>query len=161
MYEHIQLAAESFNVGGKIAGTVGAGGLATALTVGMVAGIREPKGGGEGSKKGKIRRKLTSTQASVMGVTAGTFYMTAGSVWTVGKGISDGFAGIFTNGAFGTAGLGAVSLILGAVLYFREPKPGAAAFTGVLTAGVWAQAGGVWGLPQALVLTGAHAVGMM
>ncbi|MFJ2818305.1 hypothetical protein [Streptomyces sp. NPDC087294] len=155
MIEHIQsvqLAAE-FSVGDRVAGTVGMGGLATALTVVMVAGIKEPK-------KGKIRKKLEPNQAAVLGVAAGTCYMTAGSIWTVGGALSDGFAQIFTNGGFGTAGMGAVSLILGAVLYFREMRPGAMAFTGVLAAGVWAQAGGIWGLPQALVLTGVHAAGM-
>jgi hypothetical protein len=155
MYEHIQLAAETFSVGDKIVGSVGMGGLATALTVCMVAGIKEPKGG-----KGKIRRKLDSAQASGLGVVAGTCYMSAGSIWTVGKGLSDGFASVFTNGGFGTAGLGGVSLLLAAVMYFREARPGAAAFTGVLAAGVWAQAGGIWGLPQALVLTGVQAMGM-
>ncbi|MGW1306503.1 hypothetical protein ACWD5R_43685 [Streptomyces sp. NPDC002514] len=153
VYEHITLAAETFSVGDKIVGSVGMGGLATALTVGMVAGIKEPK-------KGKIRRKLESNQAAVLGVAAGTCYMGAGSIWTVGESLSSGFAQIFTNGGFGTAGMGAVSLLLGAVLYFREPRPGGAAFLGVLTAGVWAQAGGIWGLPEALVLTGVHAVGM-
>ncbi|MGK5500510.1 hypothetical protein [Streptomyces sp. URMC 125] len=155
MYEHVQLAAEAFSVGDKIVGSVGMGGLATALTVGMVAGIKEPKGG-----KGKIRRKLDSTQASVLGVAAGTCYMGAGSIWTVGEGLADGFASVFTNGGFGHAGLGAVSLVLAAVMYFREARPGAAAFTGVLAAGVWAQAGGIWGLPQALILTGVQAMGM-
>ncbi|MFJ1717320.1 hypothetical protein ACIQGT_41040 [Streptomyces sp. NPDC093108] len=157
MYEHVQLAAElaaDFSVGDKIAGSVGMGGLATAMTVGMVAGVKEPK------KGGKIRRKLDSNQAAVLGVSAGTCYMVAGSVWTVGKGLSDGFAEIFTNGGFGNAGLGGVSLILAAVLYFREPRPGGAAFLGILAAGVWAQAGGIWGLPEALILTGVHALGM-
>ncbi|WP_432091039.1 hypothetical protein [Streptomyces sp. NRRL F-5630] len=156
MYEHIQyvqMAAE-FTVGNRVVGSVGMGGLATALTIGMVAGIREPKG------KGKLRKKLDSTQASVLGITAGTCYMAAGSIWTVGESISDGFAQVFTGGGFGTAGLGAVSLLLALVMYFREARPGAAAFTGILAAGVWAQAGGIWGLPQALVLTGVHAVGM-
>lgn len=152
MYEHIQLAAET---GSAIAGSVGMGGLATALTVGMVAGIKEPK-----HAKSKHRVRLDSTQAMVLGVTAGTCYMSAGSIWTTGKSLSDGFAQVFTNGGFGSAGLGAVSLILAAVMYFREPRPGAAAFLGILAAGVWAQAGGIWGLPQQLVLTGAHAVGM-
>jgi len=157
VYEHIQyvqMAAE-FSVGNQIAGTVGMGGLATALTVALVAGTREPKGG-----KGKIRKRLDSTQAMVLGVTAGTCYMSAGSLWTTGKSLSDGFAQVFTGGGFGSAGLGAVSLILAAIMYFREPRPGAAAFLGILAAGVWAQAGGIWGLPQALILTGTHAVGM-
>jgi hypothetical protein len=46
-------------------------------------------------------------------------------------------------------------------MYFRELAPGKAAFTGIVAAGVWAQAGGIWGLPQALILTGAHAVGVL
>lgn len=153
MHENVQLAAASFSVGGKIAGSVGMGGLALVLTVIMVAGIKEPK-------NGKIRRRLTSNQASILGVAAGTCYMSAGSIWTVSGGLSSGFASIFTNGGFGAAGMGAVSLLLAAVMYFREARPGAAAFTGVLAAGVWAQAGGIWGLPQALVLTGVRALGL-
>jgi hypothetical protein len=154
--------------GGRILGTVGAGGIATALTVILVAGIREPKGGGGapgtgggGGKKSRIRKRLTSDQAQWTGVAAGTFYMGAGSIWTIGTNVSNAFAGVFTGGGFGTAGMGAVSLGLAALMYFRELAPGKAAFTGIVAAGVWAQAGGIWGLPQALILTGAHAVGVL
>lgn len=157
--------------GGKILGSVGAGGIALALTVILVAGIRGSKGaapadgakggGGGGGKKGRIRKRLTSDQAQWTGVAAGTFYMTAGSIWTIGRNVSDAFAGMFTNGGFGAAGMGAVSLILAAIMYFRELAPGKAAFTGIVAAGVWAQAGGIWGLPQALILTGGHAIGLI
>jgi hypothetical protein len=167
--EHYLAAAPAISVeGGRILGTVGAGGIATALTVILFAGIREPKGGGGdgpggkgGGKKSRIRKRLTSDQAQWTGVAAGTLYMTAGSIWTIGKNVSDAFATVFTGGGFGTAGLGAVSLGLAALMYFRELAPGKAAFTGILAAGVWAQAGGIWGLPQALILTGAHAVGVL
>lgn len=155
--------------GGKVLGTVGAGGIATALTLILWVGIREPKGGGGGAapggqgggggKKSRIRKRLTSDQAQWTGVAAGTLYMVAGSIWVVGKNLSDAFASVFTNGGFGTAGMGAVSLILASLMYFRELSPGKAAITGIIAAGVWAQAGGIWGLPQALILTGAHAVG--
>jgi hypothetical protein len=169
MFTNIVAAAPAISVeGGKILGTVGAGGIATALTVILVAGIREPKGGGGGApgaggggKKGRIRKRLTSDQAQWTGVAAGTFYMVAGSIWTVGQNLSDAFATVFTGGGFGSAGMGAVSLLLAALMYFRELAPGKAAFTGILAAGVWAQAGGIWGLPQALILTGAHAVGAL
>ena len=168
MISHIMAAAPAISVeGGRILGTVGAGGIATALTVILVAGIREPKGGGGpkgeggGGKKGRIRKRLTSDQAQWTGVAAGTFYMGAGSIWTIGENVSDAFAGMFTNGGFGAAGMGAVSLILAALMYFRELAPGKAALTGIVAAGVWAQAGGIWGLPQALILTGAHAVGVL
>jgi hypothetical protein len=153
--------------GGRILGSVGAGGIATALTVALIAGIREPKGssagpgGGGGGKKSKIRKKLTSDQAQWTGVTAGTFYMAAGSIWTVGENVSDAFSGMFTNGGFGAAGTGAVSLLLASIMYFRELTPGKAAITGIVSAGVWAQAGGIWGLPEALILTGAGAVGIL
>jgi hypothetical protein len=155
--------------GGRILGSVGAGGIATALTVILVAGIREPKGGGGaagpggggGGKKSRIRKRLTSDQAQWTGVAAGTFYMGAGSIWTIGTNVSNAFAGVFTGGGFGTAGMGAVSLGLAALMYFRELAPGKAAFTGIVAAGVWAQAGGIWGLPQALILTGAHAIGVL
>lgn len=160
MIEHIETvrmiaegttAAADFSTGGKLLGSVGTGGLALGLTAVLVGGIREPK-------NGKVRRKLTSTQASVIGVAAGTLYMSAGSIWTAGGSLSDALAQVFTSGAFGTAGLGAVSAVVAAWMYFREMKPGAAAVTAVLAAGVWAQAGGIWGLPQALVLTTAGAV---
>lgn len=169
MFTHVIAAAPAISVeGGRILGSVGAGGIATALTVILVAGIREPKagggapgGGGGGGKKGRIRKRLTSDQAQWTGVAAGTFYMVAGSIWTVGKNLSDAFATVFTGGGFGTAGMGAVALGLAALMYFRELAPGKAAFTGIVAAGVWAQAGGIWGLPQALILTGAHAVGVL
>lgn len=162
----ILIAAPAISVeGGKILGSVGAGGIATALTVILIAGIREPKKGGGpdggGGKKGRIRRKLTSDQAQWIGVTAGTLYMVAGSIWTVGKDVSDAFATVFTGGGFGTAGMGSVALLLAAIMYFRELTPGKAAFTGIVAAGVWAQAGGIWGLPEALILTGAGAVGIL
>lgn len=172
MLTEVLAAAPAISIeGGRILGTVGAGGIATALTVVLVAGIREPKGapagpGGGGAaagggKKGRIRKRLTSDQAQWTGVAAGTFYMVAGSIWTIGANVSDAFAGMFTNGGFGTAGMGAVSLILGALMYFREMAPGKAALTGIVAAGVWAQAGGIWGLPQSLILTGAQAIGLL
>lgn len=163
----ILIAAPAISVeGGKILGSVGAGGIATALTIVLIAGIREPKKGGGpdgagGGKKGRIRRKLTSDQAQWTGVTAGTLYMVAGSIWTIGKDVSAAFASVFTGGGFGTAGLGSVSLLLAAIMYFRELPPGKAALTGILAAGVWAQSGGIWGLPEALILTGAGAVGIL
>lgn len=164
MISHLMAAAPAITVeGGKILGTVGAGSIATVLTLIMWIGIREPKGsggeGGGGGKKSRIRKRLTSDQAQWTGVAAGTFYMVAGSIWTVGKDLSNAFASVFTNGGFGAAGLGGVSLFLAALMYFRELSPGKAAVTGIIAAGVWAQAGGIWGLPQALILTGAQAIG--
>lgn len=167
MYQYLAAPAVSVE-GGRILGSVGAGGIALALTVILLAGIREPKGApasagpggaGGGGKKGRIRKRLTSDQAQWTGIAAGTFYMVAGSIWTVGKNLSDAFASVFTGGGFGSAGMGAVALLLAALMYFREMAPGKAACTGILAAGVWAQAGGIWGLPQALILTGAHAIG--
>lgn len=83
-------------------------GIATALTVILVAGIREPKGSGGapggGGKKGRIRKKLTSDQAQWTGVAAGTLYMTAGSIWTVGGNLSDALATVFTGVASGRRG---------------------------------------------------------
>lgn len=167
MFTQVIAAAPAVSVeGGKILGAVGAGAIATVLTLILWIGIRDPKGGGGdgpggkgGGKKSRIRKRLTSDQAQWTGVTAGTFYMVAGSIWTVGENLSDAFASVFTGGGFGTAGMGGVSLLLAALMYFRELAPGKAAVTGIVAAGVWAQAGGIWGLPQALILTGAQAVG--
>lgn len=169
MIANMLAAAPAISVeGGKILGSVGAGAIATVLTLILWVGIRDPKGGGGapkveggggGGKKSRIRKRLTSDQAQWTGVAAGTFYMVAGSIWVVGKQLSDAFASVFTNGGFGAAGLGGVSLLLASIMYFRELSPGKAAVTGIIAAGVWAQAGGVWGLPQALILTGAAAVG--
>lgn len=168
--DFVTAAAPAISVeGGRILGSVGAGGIATVLTIVMIAGIREPKGraaapGGPPSaaagKKGKIRKKLSSDQAQWTGVAAGTFYMAAGSFWTVGAQLSNAYSGVITNGGFGTAGLGAAALVLAAIMYFRELPAGLAAFTGVIAAGVWAQAGGIWSLPRALILTGASALGI-
>lgn len=163
------LAAAPAVQGSRILGTVGAGGIATVLTLILWLGIREPKtaaaGGGPagagGGKKGRIRKRLTSDQAQWTGVAAGTFYAIAGSIWTVGQHLSDAFASVFTNGGFGDAGPGAVSLLLGALMYFREMTPWRAALVGIIAAGVWAQAGGIWGLPQALILAGGHAIGVI
>ncbi|MQS99037.1 hypothetical protein FF041_02125 [Streptomyces jumonjinensis] len=146
--------AEGFT-GGKLLGSVGAGGLALVGTAALVGGIREPKG------QSKIRYKLSSTQATLIGIGAGTCYAAAGSIWTATGDLSQAFASIFTGGAFGAAGLGAVSGLLGAFLYFRELSPGRGALAGILAAGVWSQAGGIWGVPEALVLTTAGALGAM
>jgi len=170
MYQHIEFIVTAAPISiesGRILGSVGAGGIATALTVGMIAGIREPKGGGGAaaggapSKKGKIRKKLTSDQAQWTGVAAGTFYMAAGSIWVVGDQLSDAYSAVITGGGFGQAGTGAAAGLLALIMYFREMTPGKSAFTGILAAGVWASAGGIWGLPQALILTGAGAVGLL
>jgi hypothetical protein len=168
MFTQVIAAAPAVSIeGGRILGSVGAGGIATALTLILWVGIREPKGGGgdgpggKGGKKSRIRKRLTSDQAQWTGVIAGTLYMVAGSIWVVGKDLSDAFSSVFTNGGFGAAGLGAVSLLFASVMYFRELSPGKGAFTGIVAAGVWAQAGGIWGLPQALILTGAHAIGLV
>ncbi|MYZ35849.1 MULTISPECIES: hypothetical protein [unclassified Streptomyces] len=169
MHQHLDLIVTAAPItieSGRILGSVGSGGIAIALTTVLVAGIREPKGsaaaaGGAPSKKGKIRKRLTSDQAQVLGITAGTFYMAAGSIWTVGGQLSDAFSGLITNGGFGAAGTGAVSLVLAGIMYFREMTPGKSALTGILSAGVWASAGGIWGTPQALILTGAAALGIL
>lgn len=173
MYQFFDLAATTAPAisvqGGRILGSVGAGGIATALTIVMIAGIRKPKAraaapGGPPSaaanKKGKIRKELSSDQAQWTGVAAGTFYMAAGGFWTVSAQLSNAYSGVITNGGFGTAGLGAASLVLASIMYFRELPPGLAAFTGVIAAGVWAQAGGIWSLPRALILTGGSALGI-
>lgn len=167
MFTQVIAAAPAVSIeGGKILGAVGAGAIATVLTLILWIGIRDPKGGGGdgpggkgGGKKSRIRKRLTSDQAQWTGVAAGTFYMVAGSIWTVGENLSDAFASVFTGGGFGTAGMGGVSLLLASLMYFRELAPGKAAVAGIIAAGVWAQAGGIWGLPQALILTGAQAVG--
>lgn len=168
MFTQVIAAAPAVSIeGGKVLGSVGAGAIATVLTLILWIGIRDPKGGGggdgpggkSGGKKSRIRKRLTSDQAQWTGVMAGTFYMVAGSIWTVGENLSDAFASVFTGGGFGTAGMGGVSLLLAALMYFRELSPGKAAVAGIIAAGVWAQAGGIWGLPQALILTGAQAVG--
>ncbi|WP_424891803.1 hypothetical protein [Streptomyces sp. XH2] len=169
MLHHLVIAAATpdFTVdSGHVLGSVGSGGIALALTGVLIAGIRQPKNGGgpegiSGGKKSKIRKRLTSDQAQLTGIAAGTFYITAGSIWTASGNISDAFASIFTSGGFGNVGLGAVSALLAAIMYYRELPPARAAFTGILSAGIWAQAGGIWGLPEALVLTGAHAAGAL
>ncbi|MGW1129873.1 hypothetical protein [Streptomyces sp. NPDC002526] len=156
MLEHIETAqALAAGIeGDRILGSVGSGGLALGLTAILVVGIKEPK------KGGKIRRKLTASEASVIGVMAGTSYMAAGSIWTTGGDLSDAFSSVLTGGAFGSVGIGAVSGFLAAIMYFREMRPGVAALVSIIAAGVWAKAGGIWGVPESLILTAAGALGV-
>ncbi|MEV6674583.1 hypothetical protein [Streptomyces sp. NPDC051162] len=164
--QHLVTTAAFSTHNGQLLGSVGSGGVAIALTGVLIAGIRQPKGSGapEGvgnGKKGRIRHRLTSEQAQWTGVAAGTCYTVAGSIWTNAGDLSNAFASVFTSGGFGTAGLGAVSTLLAGIMYFRELAPARAAWTGIIAAGVWAQAGGIWGLPEAVILTGAHAIGAL
>ncbi|RMI44461.1 hypothetical protein EBN88_05310 [Streptomyces triticirhizae] len=154
-------------IGGKILGTVGAGGIALALTAALVAGIRQPKAGGGGKGEGgggartALRHRLTSDQALWTAFCAGTLYAAAGAFWSAPEQVSMSLAQVITDGGFGSAGLGGVALLCGIWVALRKLAPWKAAFMGIFMATIWAAAGGIWGIPKYLIMAGAHAVGIV
>lgn len=147
--------------GGHLLGTVGAGGLALSLTAVLYLGIREPKTKAGGGTKTLLRRRLESDEATGVALVAGTLYSAAGSIWTTSDDVSLSLATVFTDGAFGEAGLGAVSLVCLAVTGMRKLSPGRAAIFGLFTAAIWGAAGGIWGIPEYLILRIAEALGLI
>lgn len=142
------------DTGAAVFGSIGAGGLALALTVLLVLGCRG---------RGKIR--LETGKAKLVGFAAGTAYMAAGAVWAnPEKFTQQSLAGLGvgqSGGPFGTIGMGAIALLLLIIMYFAPLKPGRAGILCILAAIVWATAGGLWALPGDLVGTAFVALGAM
>ncbi|MGW6459102.1 hypothetical protein ACWF94_24800 [Streptomyces sp. NPDC055078] len=131
--------------GGALFGAVGAGGLALALTVLLVLGV-----------KGKGRVKLKDNPALIVAFLAGTAFSAAGQIWAnpqkiVGQGLTG--LGVGTgNGPFGNVGLGAVALILLIVMLCAPMTPAVGATLGLIAAFVWPAvgAGTIWAVPAEL-----------
>lgn len=138
---------------GGFFGSLGAGGLALALTALLILGIRG---------RGKVR--LSRDHAAIVGFLAGTAYGAAGSIWaTAPDATRQGLAGLGVgraDGPFGTVGLGAVALLLVLWLWFGSPGIRTAGLVGIVAATVFAAAGGIWAIPANLVATGFVSFGL-
>lgn len=141
------------STGGQLLGSLGAGGLALALTVLLILGI-----------KGKGKRKLSSTAAMVIAFVAGTMYAGAGGIWAwPAQLISQGLLGVGVgrgDGPFGEVGMGAIATIIAVVIWFAGLRPARSAIVGIIAATVWAAAGGIWIVPSEVVATVATSWGV-
>lgn len=130
---------------GAALGALGAGGMALAMTVLLVLGV-----------KGKGKVKLKDNPAMICGFVASTAFAAAGAIWTRPEQItSQGLTGLGVgtgHGPFGNVGLGAVSLILLIVMMCWELTPLRGAILGLLAGIVWPAAGDatLWAIPSEL-----------
>ena len=129
---------------GHILGGLGVGGAALACTVILILGVR-----------GKGIHKLSHEQAGLLGFISGTLYVSAGQVWAAASSLSGALTGTFSgsNGAFGDVQQGAVALVLTAWFALGKPRPLKGALLGIMAAGVYGTAGGIWQIAPALVDT--------
>lgn len=129
--------------GGQILGSLGAGGAALAITVILIMGVR-----------GKHRLKFDPNQAAVMGLIAGTLYAAAAQIWTTPGNITRALTQAVQGSAGGNVGMGAIAVIIVAIIYGAKLKPRSAAFLGIAAATVFASAGGVWGILSTTLASG-------
>lgn len=130
---------------GAAFGALGAGGLALALTLFLVLGVR-----GEG------RVKLKDNPAMICGFVASTAFTAAGSIWSNPEKItSQGLTGLGVgsgSGPFGNVGIGAVALVLLILMMCWKMSPLRGAILGLVAGIVWPAAGTgtVWAIPSEL-----------
>lgn len=146
------LAATSTN--GAIFGGLGAGGLALALTVLLVLGV-----------KGKGRVSLKDNPAMVVGFLSSTAFHAAGQVWSHPERITaQGLTGLGVGsggGPFGNVGIGAVALIILIVMLCAPLSPAFGAGLGLIAGFVWPAAGAasIWAVPSELGAAGLMMIG--
>lgn len=130
---------------GAALGALGAGGLALAMTVLLILGV-----------KGKGKVKLKENPAMICGFVASTAFSAAGAIWTRPEQItSQGLTGLGVgtgDGPFGNVGVGAVSLVLLFFMLCWELTPLRGAILGLLAGIVWPAAGDatLWAIPSEL-----------
>lgn len=131
---------------GAAFGALGAGGIALALTVMLVLGV-----------KGKGRIKLKENPALITGFLAGTSFIAAGQIWSnpqriTAQGLSG--LGVGSGGAsvFGNVGIGSIATILLILMLFAPMNPTTGAILGLVAACVWPTAGTttIWAAPTEL-----------
>lgn len=138
-----------------IFGGLGTGGLALAVTVLLVLGVR-----------GKGRVKLRESPAAYVGFLAGTAAAAAGDLWAnpqqlVGQGLMGLGVGQGADGPFGNVQLGAVALILLIIFLTASLTPTFGAALGVIAAFVWPSTGHgtLWAIPCELAQAALAMVG--
>ncbi|MGA5472546.1 hypothetical protein ACPCUK_27705 [Streptomyces arboris] len=134
--------------GGAVLGTLGAGGIALALTLLLVLGVR-----------GRGRIKFGAGKAGVCAFIAGTSWVAAGKIWenaerVVAQGLTG--LGVGSNGPFGEVGIGAAALILLIIMLAAPLNAVRAAVVALLAALVWPAAGDgtLWAVPVQLGAAG-------
>ena len=141
-------AAHNASLQGHILGSLGASGAALASTVFLVAAV-----------KGKHRISLREQHHyAIGGLVTGTFYATAAGIWSAPGTITAGIAQALEHAPGGTVGLGAVALVLCAVMYGFKLRPGWAAAFGVAAASTFAAAGGIWSLATQILASGINQI---
>ncbi|WP_181785343.1 hypothetical protein [Streptomyces phytophilus] len=139
---------------GAAFGALGAGGLALALTVLLVLGVR-----------GQGRVRLRENPALICGFIAGTAFSAAGAIWSNPERLTQqGLTGLGVgseSGPFGNVGVGAVSLILLILMLCWKLTPVRGAGLGLVAAVVWPLAGSsaVWALPVELAAASLMMIG--
>lgn len=130
---------------GTALGALGAGGIALAVTVLLVLGV-----------KGEGRVQLKDNPAMICGFVASTAFSAAGQIWANPEKIaSQGLTGLGVgtgSGPFGNVGVGAVALILLILMLCWKITPLRGAILGLIAGIVWpaAGAGTVWAIPSEL-----------
>lgn len=130
---------------GAVFGALGTGGIAFALTVFLVLGI-----------KGEGKVKLKDNPAMICGFVSSTAFSAAGAVWSNPEKItSQGLTGLGVgqgSGPFGNVGIGAVALVLLILMLAWKMTPLRGAVLGILAGIVWPAAGDgtVWAIPAEL-----------
>ncbi|MFE4647725.1 hypothetical protein [Streptomyces sp. NPDC056707] len=135
--------------GGAVFGAVGAGGISLALAVFLYFGVKG---------KGKIR--LNENPAMVFAFLAGTAFSAAGAIWAHPERIAQqGLTGLGVGtgtgtGIFGAVGIGAVCLVLLALILTAPLTPGRGAWLALISAFVFPAAGQdtIWVAPVELAL---------
>lgn len=145
-------AAHTATLQGHILGEMGASGAALASTVLLIAAVK-------GKHKIRLRHQH---HIAAGGLITGTCYAAAAGIWTAPATITAGVVQAIQNGPGGTVGLGAVALVLVAILYGFKLRPFWAATFGIGAAYVFAAAGGIWSLGSQVLASGINQfIGMM
>lgn len=135
------------STGGAVFGAVGAGGISLVLAVVLLFGV-----------KGKGKLKLKENPATVFAFLAGTAFHAAGEIWLHPERlVTQGLTGVGVGtggGPFGDVGIGAVCLLLVAILLFAPLSPGMSAGLGLAAAVVFPAAGqgSIWRAPVELAM---------
>lgn len=119
----------------NLLGTLAAGGAALVATAVLILGVR-----------GKGDWKFNRHQAAIGGLIAGTLFGATAKLHDVQPTVAANLQHTLSRGPFGNVGMGAVALLLTVLVYGAALKPRTSAIVGIAAAGVYAAAGGIWGM---------------